>query len=206
MKKIGFTLILAFLLPIIWFYNGRMLKALPQYAAKEATRCGTCHFNPTGGMLRTETGINFAMNHHSFPENLEAEKPPLNFNLGEKLTLGSDMRFNYIYQDSFPSNFSSFFSMQGSIYLAAKLDPHLLLFYNNDFGYANFPVGPQNREIWGMFQRLPFNSYIKVGRFKVPYGIRLDDHTSFIKDRLGFGNRSQDNGVEIGFTRSEEHT
>lgn len=200
MKKIGFTLILAFLLPIIWFYNGRMLKALPQYAAKEATRCGTCHFNPTGGMLRTETGINFAMNHHSFPENLEAEKPPLNFNLGEKLTLGSDMRFNYIYQDSFPSNFSSFFSMQGSIYLAAKLDPHLLLFYNNDFGYANFPVGPQNREIWGMFQRLPFNSYIKVGRFKVPYGIRLDDHTSFIKDRLGFGNRSQDNGVEIGFT------
>src|SRR3989337_2495137 len=51
-----------------------------------------------------------------------------------------------------------------------------------------------------MFRRFPFNSYLKVGRFKVPYGIRLDDHTSFVKDMLGFGNRSQDNGIEIGFT------
>ncbi len=197
MKKVGFTLILAFLLLFIWFYNSQMLKALPQYGAKEATRCGTCHFNPTGGMLRTETGINFAMNHHSFQENMEAEKPPLNFNLGENLILGSDMRFNYIFQDSTPVNSSTFFTMQGAIYLAAKLDPHLLLFYNNDFGYS--AIG-QNRELWGMFRRLPFNSYIKVGRFKVPYGIRMEDHTSFIKDRLGFGNRSQDNGIEIGFT------
>ncbi len=200
MKKIRVFLVFLGLIGLAWLYHSQTLKALPYYSAKEATRCGTCHFNPTGGMLRTQTGVNFAMNDHSFQEQDQAEKPPLNFNLGENLTLGSDMRFSYIYQDSIPSNLSSFFSMQGSIYLAAKLDPHLVLFYNNDFGYANTPVGPQNRELWGMFQRFPFNSYVKVGRFKVPYGIRTEDHTSFIKDFLGFGNRSQDNGVEIGFT------
>jgi len=201
MKRLGIFLVLLTLLGLNWIYNSQKIKALPFYSAKEATRCGTCHFNPTGGMLRTQTGINFAMNNHSFQEETESEKPLLNFSIGENLTLGSDMRFMYIYQDTtIPQKISSFFTMQGAIYLAAKLDQHLLLFYNNDFGYANFPVGPQNRELWGMFRRLPFNSYVKVGRFKVPYGIRLDDHTSFVKDRLGFGNRSQDNGIEIGFT------
>lgn len=202
MRKIGILLIFLTLLGLSWLYHSQTLKALPHYSAKEATRCGTCHYNPTGGMLRTQTGVDYALNNHSFKEEAESQKPLLNFSLGENLTLGSDMRFNYIYQDSTPVTFSTFFTMQGAIYIAAKLDQHLLLFYNNDFGYSNIniPVGPQNREVWGMFRRLPFNSYLKVGRFKVPYGIRLDDHTSFVKDFLGFGNRSQDNGIEIGFT------
>ena len=202
MRKKGILLIFTALVGLSWLSNSKNLKALPHYSAKEATRCATCHFNPTGGMARTQTGINYALNNHSFKEEAESQKPLLNFSLGDNLTLGSDMRFNYIYQDSTPVTSSTFFTMQGAIYLAAQVDPHLLLFYNNDFGYSdiNIPRGPQNREVWGMFRRFPFNSYLKVGRFKVPYGIRLDDHTSFVKDMLGFGNRSQDNGVEIGFT------
>ena len=196
MKRTGIFWVFLALLGISWLYHNQTLKALTHYSAKEATRCATCHFNPTGGMARTQTGINYALNNHSFQEEAESQKPPLNFSLGDNLTLGSDMRFNYIYQDTSPV-ISTFFTMQGAIYLAAKLDPHLFLFYNNDFGYS--AIG-QNRELWGMFRRLPFNSYVKVGRFKVPYGIRMEDHTSFIKDRLGFGNRSQDNGIEIGFT------
>jgi|GEM_PF-3850774 len=200
MKRYGLILIALFILPAVILIPQRG-KALYFFAAKEGTRCGTCHLNPTGGMLRTQVGLDYAQNDHSFQENGEESQSKLNFSLGENLQMGSDMRFLYTYKDTveFPGyrSRSSFFTMQGSLYLAANLGKNLSLFYNNDFGYPSTAV---NSELWGMLRNLPYDGYFKVGRFRVPYGIRLDDHTSFIKDSLGFGTHSEDNGIEIGFT------
>lgn len=200
MKKYGLILMVLFILPAVILIPQRG-KALYFFAAKEGTRCGTCHLNPTGGMIRTQVGLDYAQNDHSFQENGEESTNKLSFVLGENLQAGSDMRFLYNYKDSTEipgyQSRSSFFTMQGALYLSANLGKNLALFYNNDFGFAGLG---QNRELWGLVRSLPFHSYIKIGRFKVPYGIRLDDHTSFIKDSLGFGTHSQDNGIEIGFT------
>jgi hypothetical protein len=202
MKRNGIVLAVLFLLPVIIFVpkNG---KALYFFAAKEGTRCSTCHINPTGGMLRTQVGLDYAQNDHSFRE-ADTARPLLSFFMGENLQAGSDVRFLYDYRDSTDFDTfskdrsqSTFLTMQGALYLSANLGEHLTLFYNNDFGYGGFG---QNREMWGLFKKLPYNAYVKVGRFKVPYGIRLDDHTSFVKDRLGFGTQSHQDGVEIGLT------
>lgn len=201
MKRYGLILMILFILPAVILIPQRG-KALYYYAAKEWTRCGTCHVNPTGGMLRTQVGIDYAKNHHSFQDSEESTNNPTFF-LGDNLQFGSDMRFIYYYRDTtevgnpLAHSQSTFFTDQGAIYLGAYLGSHLVLFYNNDFGFAGMG---QNREMWGMIRKLPFNSYIKAGRFKIRYGIRLDDHIAFIKDRLGFGSRSQDNGLEVGFT------
>ncbi len=199
MKKYGIILAALLLLPAIIFIP-QQGKALYIYSAKEGTRCSTCHVNPTGGMIRTQVGIDYAQNDHSFQEQ-EDSSSHLNFFIGENLQVGSDMRFMYLYNDSAElpgyQSRSSFFTMQGALYLSANLGKNLVLFYNNDFGYASLG---HNREIWGMLRKLPRDSYLKAGRFKVPYGIRLDDHTSFIRDSLGLGIESQDNGIEIGLT------
>ncbi|OGC88980.1 MAG: hypothetical protein A2142_03560 [candidate division Zixibacteria bacterium RBG_16_48_11] len=201
MKRNGIVLAVLFLLPVIIFVpkNG---KALYFFAAKEGTRCSTCHLNPTGGMLRTQVGLDYAQNDHSFQE-ADTARPLLSFFMGENLQAGSDVRLLYNYRDttdfSDPTaqNQSTFLTMQGALYLSANLGEHLTLFYNNDFGYGGFG---QNRELWGLFKKLPYNAYVKVGRFKIPYGMKLDDHTSFVKDRLGFGTQSREDGVEIGLT------
>jgi hypothetical protein len=205
MKKHGILLAAVLLLPAIIFVP-QQGKALYIFAAKEGTRCSTCHVNPTGGMIRTQVGIDYAQNDHSFQEQ-ENSAPLLSFIMGENLQAGSDMRFMYNYNDSteLPSyqSRSSFFTMQGALYLSANLGKNLVLFYNNDFGFAGLG---QNREVWGMLRKLAYNGYLKVGRFRLPYGIRMDDHTSFVKDSLGFGTHSQDNGIEVGFTPATFYT
>jgi hypothetical protein len=200
MRKYYLGLAVLFVLPAVTLLPQKG-KALYHFAALEGTRCSTCHVNPGGGMLRSQVGIDYAQYGHSFGEPADAP-PSLNFFIGDNLQAGSDMRFLYDYEDTTDLNNpsarsrSTFFTMQGALYLAAYLGPRLVLFYNNDFGFGG--IG-QSRELWGMLRKLPYGGYLKAGRFKLPYGIRLDDHTSFIKDRLGFGNRSQDNGLEIGF-------
>ena len=218
MNRYGIILAVLLLLPVIIFLpkNG---KALYLFAAKEGTRCSSCHINPSGGMLRTRVGLDYAQNDHSFQE-ADTARPLLSFFMGENLQAGSDMRFLYNYRDSTDFDAlskehsqSTFLTMQGALYVSANLGEHLTLFYNNDFGFGGFG---QNRELWGLFKKLLYNAYVKVGRFKVPYGIRLDDHTSFVKDKLGFGTHSYEDGVEIGLapatffahvsvTNGEEH-
>jgi len=198
MKKYGLILMILFMLPAVILIPQRG-KALYFFAAKEGTRCGTCHLNPSGGMLRNQVGLDYAQNDHSFQE-AEESGTPLQFFLGDNLQMGSDMRFLYNYKDTANvpgQSRSTFFTMQGALYLSANLGKNLALFYSNDFGFAGFG---QNRELWGLVRNLPYHSYLKIGRFKVPYGIRLDDHTSYIKDSLGLGSHSHDSGIEIGFT------
>ncbi len=198
MKKLGALLVFVFLLPTIVFLP-RTVRGLYNYGIEEGTRCSTCHVNPTGGMLRSRVGLDYALNNHSFYEAADSE-PRLDFFIGENIQIGSDARFlYYYYDDDTLQSKSTFFTMQGALYLSATLGQNITLFFNNDFGFGGFG---QNRELWGMIKRLPLEGYLKIGRFRVPYGLRIDDHTSYIKDRFGFGTGSQDNGVEFGFVPS----
>ena len=54
------------------------------------------------------------------------------------------------------------------------------------------------REAFLMADRLPLMSYVRFGRFTLPYGWRLDDHTAYIRKGM-FDQFRQAYGAEVGF-------
>ena len=49
---------------------------------------------------------------------------------------------------------------------------------------ADDPRTPYLREGFILLHELPYQAYAKAGRFVPAYGLRLDDHTSFIRRRF----------------------
>jgi len=161
--------------------------------------CRTCHVNPTGGGMRNDHGWQFSL------ENL----PIMRFDKGDEDTLkearlnrlvalGTDLRFAYLLsQSEYTSAYkNSFFPMQADLYAAFMPHRNFTLYYQDGL--------QGNKEFFGLIHALPANAHIKFGRFLPPYGLKLDDHTSFIRDKLGFGNNfGQDSeaGLEAGFAK-----
>ena len=44
-----------------------------------------------------------------------------------------------------------------------------------------------------------FGGYLKAGRFTPTYGLRLPNHSLFIREDIGFGPADKDVGLEAGF-------
>jgi hypothetical protein len=55
------------------------------------------------------------------------------------------------------------------------------------------------RELYGLIHGLPHDLYAKIGRFRLPFGLRQDDHTSYLRaDFLPYNSQQDDAGVELG--------
>jgi len=113
-------------------------------------------------------------------------------NINEYLSYGADVRMLYFYQskDSPSATRSSFFPMQADVYFNFVLSKKVNLFVNPAFG----PY--QRYEVFGLAKILPANGYLKIGRFTPSYGLRIDDHTSFVREATPFRNNS---GQQTGF-------
>ena len=173
--------------------------ALPRYAARYEQNCALCHVNPGGGGMRSTYATQdlvpreFAMS-PAAPESLAWLDP----RIGKNLTIGADFRELLVLStENSNATPQGFFPMQGNIYLAFQLDPRYLLYF--DHGLAN------TYEFFGLAHVLPWDGYVKAGRFVPPYGWKFDDHTMYVRNDLGYappGNT--DGGVEVGF--SPRHT
>src|SRR5947207_4803913 len=60
------------------------------------------------------------------------------------------------------------------------------------------------RELYGLLHGLPHDLYAQIGRFRLPFGLRQDDHTSYIRTTsfLPYDSQKDDAGVEIGMAGS----
>ena len=113
--------------------------------------------------------------------------------LSDFVSFGTDMRTIFYYQQQ--NDYSSFYQMQGDVYLSARLGRHLLVYLDKGL-YHGF-------EVFGLVSGLPANGYARVGRFTPAYGTKTDDHTAFIRDKTDFQNgRREDTGVEVGISPS----
>ncbi len=160
--------------------------------------CRACHINPTGGGMRNLHGRQFSVGKLPMQENTGEINEQLieTAQVNPLVTIGTDIRFAYLHADkaSTTAYKDSFFPMQGDIYAAFTPAEHLVIYYQDGI--------QQNREVFGMINELAANAHVKFGKFIPPYGLKLDDHTSFIRDKLGFGNtfgRDSESGVEAGF-------
>jgi hypothetical protein len=198
------------------------VQSVPLYAARQGLMCQTCHFDPNGGGPRNEFGFGFAKNRHLLtPEdstsrwaglsvvNRVGENMPLYFGVNQRFVLLANQHRSVDRPERL-----GFFNMENAFHLAFQPHDMLTLVYTLDAGIAfgQPPYTARSQEAFGMIGGLPSNGYIKAGRIRTPFGLRMDDHT--VATRNGFGDfgtggsflpydpRRPDMGVEIGAERA----
>lgn len=184
--------------------------ALPLYASREGAVCQTCHIDPNGGGIRNEYGFSYEKNRHATEPEPRWSSMAVNPKLNDWITLGLDVRTLYVAShangDPRTLSTSTFFPMEGQVNLAVMPHEHLTLVASEGLLVESYgATGYVAREIYGMLEGLPGDTYVQVGRFRVPFGLRQDDHTSFIRSQgfLPYDSQRPDAGIEIGHVGSE---
>jgi hypothetical protein len=179
--------------------------ALPLYASRQGATCVTCHVDPNGGGIRNEFGFVYLRNRHSVERDARWEKLTVDPKLNDWITLGLDVRVMYYashINGGRTLGTSTFFPMQGQVNVAVMPHEHLTLVASHGLvvDQPGVPSGYIAREIYGMFDGLPGDLFARVGRFRVPFGLRQDDHTSFVRapSFLPYDSQMPDAGIEVG--------
>lgn len=87
-----------------------------------------------------------------------------------------------------------FETQSGQLYLVLQpKDSRFSLYIDEQIA----PGGALNRETF-ILTKLNGNHFLKAGRIMLPYGIRLEDDSAFIRQASGFNFDTGDNGVELG--------
>ena len=179
-------------------------QALPLYASREGKTCVTCHYDPNGGGMRNDFGFLYGKNRHGLDTEAKWAKVTIDPRLNDWVAIGADTRILYIashIQGGRTLALSTFFPMQGQLNLA--LTPHDYLTVVVSHGIRTDKVAGEDyvaRELYGLIHGLPHDLYAQIGRFRVPFGLRQDDHTSYIRTTgyLPYNSQQDDVGIEIG--------
>jgi hypothetical protein len=168
--------------------------AVPRYSARYEQNCMLCHVNPTGGGMRSEYAVQ-----ELIPKELamSAHRPAaftaLESHLNKAVRIGADFRHQFMLEDedSPQAGVQGFFPMQGDVHLSFQLDEKYLLYVRR--GLSN------TYDLWALAHVLPYDGYVKAGRFTPPYGWHFDDHTAYVRSDLGFAPPANtDAGLELG--------
>jgi hypothetical protein len=180
--------------------------ALPKFATRQGAKCQSCHINPTGKGMRSTFGSTYGreeltMTTYKETTDIEEYSPMLN----DFFTVGMDYRTLFYYREQ--NSTSSFFQMQGDLYLDLRLNKKFRIYFDKGL-YSGF-------EVFGLAKVLPLEGYIKLGNFIPSYGLKMDDHNLLIRSGaffpinpaiasypggLGFGQGAEDTGLELGFS------
>ncbi len=178
--------------------------AEPYIAQKSGMKCSACHTNMTGGGKRNVVGGIYA-------NSLAAEAlSGFSANLNDHISTGANIRANWSYtqfpeaepvegdtnpiQD--PEDTSAFNITNGSMYFEFALDKDILFYVDQQVA----PEGGRTREALMIYKNiLADNSYLKVGKMYLPFGLRLQDDQAFIREVTGFNFDNSDVGFEVGY-------
>jgi hypothetical protein len=169
--------------------------AEPYLAIRQGLQCGGCHVNPTGGGLRNAAGNAFAQNV------LPAR------HLGEEQWLGEINRFIAVggnlrtaataadYDDA-PDEDPAFDVDELRVYLELRVIPDRLSLY------VDQALTPDEDRTLEAYARLWLDAsnrfYLKAGQMYLPFGLRLEDDTAFVREISGINFDTPDDGVELG--------
>jgi hypothetical protein len=189
-------------------------RAYPQWQFSSGTnRCGQCHFNPAGGGLITGYGRD------AVGDDLTTWRGDGAFAHGVSLpkwmALGADLRGAFLAQDvgNPDGRTTALFPMQADVQArAAFLDAfsvYASLGYRGQARTSDTPLGSNNfkaaatsrvvsREHYLMWRPNAQGAYVRAGRFFAPYGLRLAEHTTYVRRDLGTNLLGETYGISGG--------
>ncbi len=160
----------------------------PYLAFKNNLFCSACHVNPIGGGARNTYGTFYGA--QVLPQS-PGSVLDIN-NITESLRIGANFRANYTQVDKNSEDSATFETQSGQIYIILQpKDSRFSLYIDEQLA----PGGALNREAFILTKINDTNS-LKVGKLMLPYGIRLEDDTAFIRQTTGFNFDNSDNGIE----------
>ena len=174
---------------LLMIFSAQQAISLPRFALLTGSQCQSCHVDPTGGRMRNFFGFTYGKDELPLRATRDSVLD-VNPKIGDNVSIGADFRSQYIY-DGFTET-SSFQAMSATVYGALAVGKKITIYYKQDLINGTYVQGRQfnkfaGTEAFGLLRILPNNSYIKAGLFYPAYGLRLDDHTSYIRGGdLGF--------------------
>lgn len=173
------------------------LFAEPYLAVREGLRCSSCHENLTGGGKRNRFGANYGAQALPWKDLSDSRERIPNYLeiLENRISIGADFRASHIstFVDGGP-NANTFQLEKSDIYLRFELIQDFVTFYLDE---SVAPGGTQAREVFGLLN-IPHDGWLKMGKFVPPYGFRLEDDRSFIREVTGFNFNQSELGIEFG--------
>ncbi|WDE12609.1 hypothetical protein [Thalassomonas haliotis] len=169
--------------------------AEPYLAVKNNLPCAACHSNPNGGGLRNDFGRIYGQS--VLPAKASALDTTELAKINQYFTLGANARFNANFQktDEKENNTSRSFEVASTqLYLNIKMPETGLSFYLDQ---QVAPGSAINREAFVIYQ-FDDQDFIKAGKLYLPYGLRIEDDSAFIRQASGMNFDNSDNGVEYG--------
>ena len=151
---------------VILLISFSFLFSLPSYAIEENSGCINCHVNPTGGIMRNDYGSNiYSLDELSIRRWIKDKE--FDGYINDNIQIGGEFRIqSYAGQVE-----SSIFPMQ--------IDIHTNIEFNNDISmFMKYGADP---ELYILLDDLLKSDWIKIGRTISNYGLKIDDHTSFIR-------------------------
>jgi hypothetical protein len=205
---------LALLAALAPLFLARRAETLPLYAARQGLMCQSCHFDPNGGGPRNDFGFAFARNRHSLEADTSGSWKDLDLTnrVSDRLPLyvGLNQRFMLLANTTTRTDSLDrlgFFNMENALYLVFQPHARLTLVYSRD-GFNEFST---TQDAFGLIGGFPSGGYLKAGRFRTPFGLRMDDHTvatrnGFLDFQTGqsflpYDPRHPDMGIEVGAER-----
>jgi len=179
-------------------------RAEPYLAVRSGAKCMACHVNPTGGGKRTEFGSIYSQTalpeaylNPATGETMAApEAAPWTGKLNDRFAVGADLRAN-AQATLIPHTTDrySFDPVRAQAYLEVKPIVDRLTIYLDE---RVSPGAATNRETYALLRFANKSAYVKAGRMFVPFGLRVEDDTAFIRQATGTSFNSSDDGVEGG--------
>ena len=180
--------------------------AEPYLAVRSGLKCVACHVNPGGGGKRTEFGAAYGQSALASQQLDPATgqtvasagtAPALwTGKLNDQIAIGSDLRAT-LQSGKVPGSKETlgFNPTRAQIYLEVKpLGERLSLYLDERVA----PGAATNRETYALLWFADRSAYVKAGRIFIPFGLRIEDDTAFIRQVSGVNFNSSDDGVEGG--------
>jgi len=171
--------------------------AEPYLAVREGLKCASCHFNPTGGGMRNVFGNAYAQTALPARRIEGAGTEAWTGMLNSFVALGGNLRTNATYTDV-PHNPSTneFDIEEMRAYLAVIPIPDRLAVYVDQ---RLAPGGSTNLEAFARYTSKGQQWNFQAGQFFLPYGLRIQDDTAFIRQVTGINFTTPDRGVQVGY-------
>lgn len=170
--------------------------AEPYFAVREGVKCVTCHVNATGGGMRNAFGNTWGQRvlPARFIETGAAESWTGSVN--PYLAFGGNLRANASYVDvpNQPS-MNAFDIQELRLYLLVEPIAQRLSVYVDE---RAAPDSARNLEAWGRYWFGDQRWYVKAGQMFLPFGLRLEDQSAFVRQASGINLATPDRGVEVG--------
>ena len=190
-----YQLVGLFVALLVLLASGHSAHAEPYLAVQKDMPCSTCHSHPAGGGKRTVYGNVYA----------QSELATRHLGNGDLwtgevtkwLSIGADLRASFVDVDTPNRSGTSDTGFdRGTFYLEVDLIPNRLSVYVDE---QFSPDDLENREAYLRLNSKNRKWFVTAGEFYLPFGLRLQDDSAFVRQASGINFANTDRGLQGGY-------